>query len=176
MAATNRQRPGYEVTKAKTRNRLARGADFAPEFLRRAVNQRHTMPALAKSVKVSHDQLQVRLNNGRSISSPLAWYPRLLHATPEERQDWRLIGQGRGIHWESIDEDISVEDVIAGRTSNESQSSLKRWLSSRRSRTASRSANVVRKVKRRRKLRRPVYPTAAKGEAAQARRAKRLRR
>jgi uncharacterized protein DUF2442 len=90
----------------------------------------------AKSVRVTDDVLHVDLSDGRAISVPIAWYPRLLHATPEERQDWRLIGQGRGIHWESIDEDISVEGLLAGRASGESQLSLKKWLSSRQSRMA----------------------------------------
>jgi hypothetical protein len=49
--------------------------------------------------------LHVDFSDGRTISVPIAWYPRLVHATPEERQDWRLIAQGRGIHWQSIDED-----------------------------------------------------------------------
>ena len=62
---------------------------------------------------------------------PVAWYPRLLNASKEERADWRLIGKGRGIHWEAIDEDISVEGILAGRSSGESQISLKKWLDSR---------------------------------------------
>lgn len=62
---------------------------------------------------------------------PLAWYPRLLHATPEERSHWRSVGKGEGIHWEDLDEDISVEDLLAGRHSRESQTSFKRWLQGR---------------------------------------------
>lgn len=89
---------------------------------------------LAQSVRVTEDTLHVDLSDGRTISVPLAWYPRLVHATQEERQDWRLIAKGHGIHWESIDEDISVEGLLAGRPSGESQASLKKWLSSRRSR------------------------------------------
>jgi hypothetical protein len=61
----------------------------------------------------------------------VAWYPRLAHASAGERKDWRLIAQGRGIHWQAIDEDISVEGLLAGRASGESQASLKRWLASR---------------------------------------------
>jgi hypothetical protein len=64
---------------------------------------------------------------------PLAWFPRLLHATPEERDRWRLIGKGQGIYWEDIDEDISVENLLAGKPSGESQTSLKKWLQSRTS-------------------------------------------
>ena len=94
---------------------------------------------LAQSVAVTSDTLQVDLSDGRTISVPLAWYPRLAHATADERKRWRLIAQGRGIHWESIDEDISVAGLLAGRPSGESQSSFKLWLSSRSSRLTKRS-------------------------------------
>jgi Protein of unknown function (DUF2442) len=67
-------------------------------------------------------------SDGRTISAPLGWFPRLLHGTVEERAGWRLIGQGRGIHWRDLDEDISVENLLAGKPSAESQSSLKKWL------------------------------------------------
>jgi hypothetical protein len=87
---------------------------------------------LARSARVTQDTLHVDLDDGRTISVPLAWYPRLLHATAEERKSWRLIGKGRGIRWETIDEDISVDGVLAGRRSAESQASLKKWLASRR--------------------------------------------
>jgi Protein of unknown function (DUF2442) len=86
---------------------------------------------LARLVTVTEDTLLVDLSDGRSISVPIGWYPRLMHATVEERQKWRLIAQGRGIHWEAIDEDISVEGLIAGRASGESQASFKKWLESR---------------------------------------------
>jgi len=75
---------------------------------------------LAQSARVTSDALHVDLSDGRSISIPLAWYPRLAHATAEERKNWRSIAHGRGIHWESLDEDISVEGLLAGRTSGES--------------------------------------------------------
>jgi hypothetical protein len=81
----------------------------------------------AETVTVTDDAL----SDGRSISAPLAWHPRLLHGTPKERSDWRLIGQGVGIHWSALDEDISVQNLLAGRASGESQRSLKRWLSQR---------------------------------------------
>jgi hypothetical protein len=87
---------------------------------------------LARSVRVTDSALHVDLADGRTISAPLEWYPRLLHATANERRDWRLIAKGRGIHWESIDEDISVEGLLAGRASGESPLSLKRWLRLRR--------------------------------------------
>ncbi|HEU0079242.1 MAG TPA: DUF2442 domain-containing protein [Longimicrobiaceae bacterium] len=86
----------------------------------------------ATDVTVSDESLTVELADGRTISVPLAWYPRLTHATPEERKHWRLIGRGEGIHWMDLDEDISVEGLLAGRPSGESQNSLKRWLERRR--------------------------------------------
>lgn len=85
----------------------------------------------AERVILDDDSLTVELSDGRSISVPIAWYPRLLHATPKERSDWRLIAHGQGIHWEALDEDVSVEGLIAGRPSGESQASLKRWIQSR---------------------------------------------
>jgi Protein of unknown function (DUF2442) len=87
----------------------------------------------AQNVTCTEDTLMVELSDGRSISVPLAWYPRLVHGTPDERSNWRLIGQGLGIHWPALDEDISVENLLAGRASGESQRSLKRWLSQRAS-------------------------------------------
>jgi hypothetical protein len=75
--------------------------------------------------------LHVDLSDGRSISVPIAWFPRLLHSSEQERNNWRLIGKGHGIHWEDIDEDISVEGLLAGRPSGESQESFKKWLTNR---------------------------------------------
>jgi hypothetical protein len=75
--------------------------------------------------------LTVELADGRTIAAPLAWYPRLAHATPEERNAWRLIAGGRGIHWPAVDEDISVANLLSGQPSAESQSSFKEWLAGR---------------------------------------------
>ncbi len=92
------------------------------------------IPAVrAEAVTVIEDTLTVELSDGRSISVPLAWYPRLVHGMPEERSNWRLTDKGVGIHWNALDEDISVENLLAGRASGESQRSLKRWLSQRAS-------------------------------------------
>ncbi len=85
----------------------------------------------ALSVNVTDDTLLVELDDGRAISVPTAWYPRLFHASKEERNDWRFIGKGNGIHWDAIDEDISIEGLLAGRPSGERQSSLKKWLKTR---------------------------------------------
>jgi hypothetical protein len=68
----------------------------------------------ARDVRVTEDSLTVRLVDGRSISAPLEWYPRLHRATPEERANWRLIGDGHGIHWPDVDEDISTIMLIEG--------------------------------------------------------------
>ncbi len=92
-----------------------------------------------ENVRITDDTLSVELSDGRTISAPLAWFPRLLHATKEERGRWRLIGRGQGIHWEKIDEDISVENLIAGKPSGESQVSFKKWLANRSSRLTKRS-------------------------------------
>ena len=85
----------------------------------------------AEEVSVTADTLQVELSDGRTLSVPLAWYPRLVHATPDERNNWELIGNGQGIRWPDLDEDVSVEGLIAGRPSGESQRSFKRWLETR---------------------------------------------
>ena len=82
----------------------------------------------AEIVTVTEDTLNVDLSDGRTISVPLTWFPRLVYATPEQRDNWRLIGRGHGIHWEGIDEDISIEGLIAGKPSGESQSSFRKWL------------------------------------------------
>jgi hypothetical protein len=87
--------------------------------------------SVATSATVTDDTLIVELSDGRSISVPLAWYPRLLQATAKERLKWRLIGQGEGIHWPDVDEDISVASLMAGRPSSESAASLQRWLAGR---------------------------------------------
>ena len=85
----------------------------------------------ATDANVSDDVLAVNLSDGRMISVPIAWYPRLSHGTSVERSHWRLIGNGRGIHWPDLDEDISVANLLAGQTSGESQTSFKRWLEQR---------------------------------------------
>jgi hypothetical protein len=84
-----------------------------------------------QQVTVTDDTLSADLSDGRTISVPLAWYPRLLHSSIAERNDWRLIGSGSGIHWNQIDEDISIKNLLLGQPSGESQKSLQRWLSSR---------------------------------------------
>lgn len=96
----------------------------------------------AENVTISVDTLCVELSDGRTISVPLAWYPRLLRATSAERKRWRLIGRGLGIHWEDLDEDISVEGLLAGKPSGESQASFSNWLAKRSSRLTTRSTRT----------------------------------
>ena len=92
----------------------------------------------ARHVAVAEETLRVELSDGRIISVPLTWYPRLVHATPSERDNWRLIGKGQGIHWPDLDEDISVEGLIIGKPSGESRTSFAKWLK-QRSRSATHS-------------------------------------
>jgi hypothetical protein len=87
---------------------------------------------VAENVTVTDDALIVELVDGRTLSVPLAWYPRLLHGRVSERDKWRLIGGGEGIHWPDLDEDISVEGILLGKRSRESARSFKNWLESRR--------------------------------------------
>ena len=93
------------------------------------VNELQLVKAI--EVSVTEDNLVVELEDGRILSIPLTWYPRLWHGTTAERQNWRMIGDGMGIHWPDLDEDISIEGLILGRRSGESQRSLNRWLEQR---------------------------------------------
>ncbi len=86
---------------------------------------------LAESVGFTEDSMVLYLDDGRSITVPLAWYPRLSAGTEAERSNYELIGDGEGVHWPELDEDISVEGIIAGRASAESSDSLARWLDRR---------------------------------------------
>jgi hypothetical protein len=87
--------------------------------------------AAAANVLIDDDTLTVELADGRVLSVPVAWFPRLSHGSSSERNNWRLIGTGHGIHWPELDEDISVEGLLAGKASGESQTSLKKWLDAR---------------------------------------------
>ncbi len=76
-------------------------------------------PAQAQGITITDDSLCVDMTDGRTVSVPLAWYPRLAHGSPAERSTWRLIGRGEGIHWPDLDEDISVDGLLAGRPSSD---------------------------------------------------------
>lgn len=90
--------------------------------------------SLIENVSFTEDSLIADLNDGRTITLPLGWYPRLTHASHKERENWRVIGRGEGIHWPELDEDISIENIIIGRPSGESQRSINDWLNQRNSR------------------------------------------
>jgi hypothetical protein len=108
-----------------------------------------TETAVAKHVRVTEDALVVELRDGRSVSVPLKWYPRLAEGRPSERRRWELIGPGIGIHWPDLDEDISVEGLLLGLPSNESSASLQRWRAGRR-RPANRRMEPTRSGSRKR--------------------------
>ena len=91
-----------------------------------------TTAAMVQHVRVTDKSLDVGLADGRTLSVPLGWYPRLAHGSPTERRRWRLIAGGSGIHWPALDEDISVAGLLAGQRSGESANSLKSWLASKR--------------------------------------------
>lgn len=88
------------------------------------------IPQIQKVV-ISNDYITVELSDGRNISVPLSWYPRLLNGSENERNNWRLTGSKEGIHWPDLDEDISLKNLIFGQPSGESQKSFQRWLEKR---------------------------------------------
>lgn len=88
--------------------------------------------ARATAVSFVEGQLTLKLFDGRTLSVPIDWSPRLAHATPDEKNHWRLIADGEGINWPDLDEDISVRHLMEGRRSTENEKSLKRWLDSRK--------------------------------------------
>jgi hypothetical protein len=82
-------------------------------------------------VLVTEEALIVDLEDGRTISAPIGWFPRLAHGTAEERSNFEISGAGYGIHWPALDEDIGVEGLLFGRKSMESPASFARWLAQR---------------------------------------------
>lgn len=89
--------------------------------------------ARAQDVRVDENVLAVDLTDGRTIITPLVWYPRLLYGTPKERANFEIIGDGKYLHWPDLDEDLTVAGILLGRPSGESQRSFKRWLEARES-------------------------------------------
>jgi hypothetical protein len=90
-----------------------------------------TLPRAVK-VTVTDDTLSVDLEDGRTISVPIGWYPRLSHGTPAERANVQISGAGFGFHWPDLDEDIGVEGLLLGKHATESPESFERWLQKRR--------------------------------------------
>lgn len=82
-------------------------------------------------VQVERELLIVHLDDGRILSVPLSWYPRLQHASNLERANWELFADGKAIEWPDVDEHIGIDGLIAGRRSQESADSIQRWLSRR---------------------------------------------
>ena len=82
-------------------------------------------------ITFTDENMLIELADGRTHTLPLAWYPRLMHGTPEERQHWQLLGEGYAIEWPELDEHIGIEGLLAGGPSGESQRSLERWLAAR---------------------------------------------
>src|SRR5438552_4505608 len=97
------------------------------------MNSAEVTLARVLNVAVTDDTLSVDLEDGRTISVPIGWYPRLAYGTPEERTNFQISGGGYGIHWPDLDEDIGVEGLWLGRKSSESRSSFERWLEGRKS-------------------------------------------
>lgn len=89
-----------------------------------------TLPSIV-DVRIAHGRLVVDLEDGRILSVPLSWYPRLEHATDEERSRWELFADGKAIEWPKLDEHIGIDGLIAGRRSQESDASVQRWLQKR---------------------------------------------
>ena len=89
----------------------------------------------ARAVAITDDEIVVDLVDGRRMSVPLAWYPRLLYGTVAERQNYRLLGDGYAIEWPDLDEHIGVEGLLAGRAGGENRNSLERWLAARNARS-----------------------------------------
>ena len=93
------------------------------------------LEARARGIEITEDALSVDLVDGRTIIIPLAWFPRLWHGNMDECRRFEILGDGAYLHWPDLDEDLCVSDLLAGRRSGESASSLKKWLEMR---TASR--------------------------------------
>lgn len=88
-------------------------------------------------VAIEEEKLIVDLQDGRRLMVPLEWYPRLLHASADERANWRLLGDGYAIEWPDLDEHIGIDGLLAGRRSGESAKSFERWLASRKGKARS---------------------------------------
>ena len=86
-----------------------------------------TADVTIQDVGTTDENICVSLSDGRTVTVPISWYPRLSHASPEHRAKWELIGHGHGIHWPELDEDVSVENILLGQPSGEGPRSFARW-------------------------------------------------
>ena len=86
------------------------------------------------NVLVTDDTLSVDLEDGRTVSVPIGWYPRLASGTDSERSNFKISGAGYGVHWPDLDEDIGVEGLLLGKRSSESPNSFEQWLNRRKER------------------------------------------
>lgn len=146
-----------------TQREIAKVAALVREHeveIQRAWHEYLATDTVAVDVKVTSDALVVALRDGRVVSVPLTWYPRLAAATPGERRRWELVGAGIGIHWPAIDEDVSVEALLSGQGSNESVRSLRRWQASR-ARQANKALQPPTRAQQSAKAKRPLR--AARG-------------
>ena len=96
------------------------------------MNSAEVILARVLNVAVTDDTLSVDLEDGRTISVPIGWYPRLAHGTDAERSNFKISGAGYGVHWPDLDEDIGIEGVLLGKRSLESPASFERWLKERK--------------------------------------------
>ena len=119
-----------------------------------------TETAAAKHVRITDRTLVVELRDGRVVSVPLAWYPRLAEGSPRERRRWELLGPGIGIHWPDLDEDISVDGLLQGLPSGESPASLDKWREIR-TRPANKALQPTSRARRKAKSRKRSH--AARG-------------
>lgn len=90
------------------------------------------VPSRIVHVAISEDTLSIDLEDGRTISVPIGWYPRLAHGTQTERANYQISGAGFGIYWPDLDEDIGVEGLMIGKKSTEGSTSIERWLEKRK--------------------------------------------
>ena len=95
-------------------------------------NSAEATSARVLKVAVTDDTLSVDLEDGRTVSVPIGWYPRLAHGTDTERSNFEISAAGYGVHWPDLDEDIGVEGLLLGKRSSESPSSFERWLGRRK--------------------------------------------
>jgi len=122
---------GFAAVELRRVQRLV--AEHEPRLLERlGMSTSEGRPgARVKDVRFTDDVLVVDLLDGRTISVPLVWYPRLLSATPEQRANWRMAGGGFGIHWPDIDEDLSTEGLLRGAPARRGSAATRGWSSDR---------------------------------------------